>query len=270
MAPTDPPVPGTVVLLHAHPDDEAIFTGITMRRLADRGVRVVLVTATPGDLGNARTDLPPGPRLARHRISELERAAARLGVARLVVLDHRDSGMHGSIDNEHPDSFARTDPQAAARALADLLTAEGASTLIHYDSDGIYGHPDHLQVHRVGAAAARLAGVAAYQATVDREHLHFTPQHLVTDDRPPRHQHDLGRATAEISLAVRARPDELAVKAAAMLDHESQIGPASVDFGGFAESYGYEWFVHTAGPATLHPLGNEHLTAGPEPRRFSR
>lgn len=85
----------TALFLHAHPDDEAIFTAVTMRRLADLGARVVLVTATGGELGTPRVALAPGETLRSRRLRELETAAAALGVARLVVLGHRDSGMPG-------------------------------------------------------------------------------------------------------------------------------------------------------------------------------
>src|SRR5687768_15984802 len=85
----------TVAFLHAHPDDEAIFTGATMHRLARRGARVVLITATAGEEGPARTPVPPGRTLAEVRLAELERSCAELGVDRLVLLDHRDSGMAG-------------------------------------------------------------------------------------------------------------------------------------------------------------------------------
>jgi LmbE family N-acetylglucosaminyl deacetylase len=256
----------TVVFLHAHPDDEAIFTGITMRRLADEGHRVVLVTATAGDVGEPRFALPIGESLAIRRPRELERASELLGVDRLVMLDHRDSGMTGTEHNHHPAAFTNVGVDSAARALADLLIAERASTLVHYDADGIYGHPDHLAVYRVGDAAALLAGVTSYQTTVDREHLHFTTKHLVADDEAPRSRHDLGRVTAEISLAVKGRDNELATKGEAMLAHASQIGESSVAFDGFAYSYGFEWFIRTRGPATLEYLGNEHLTAVPPPR----
>jgi LmbE family N-acetylglucosaminyl deacetylase len=255
--------PGTVVLLHAHPDDEAIFTGITMRRLADDGHRVVLVTATAGEVGEPRFALPTGQSLAERRTRELESACELLGVDRLVLLDHRDSGMSGTEHNAHPQAFTNVGIATAARALADLLEFEGADTLVHYDSDGIYGHPDHVAVHRVGDAAAVLAGATSYQATVDREHLHFTEKHLVADDEAPRSRHDLGRVSAEISLAVKGRRHELDAKAGAMLAHSSQIGESSVLFDGFADSYGFEWYLRTHGPATLEHLGNEHLTAIP-------
>src|SRR6478609_8121318 len=94
----------TVVFLHAHPDDEAIFTGATMRRLADTGHRVVLVTATDGCEGTPLHSIGDDT-VASRRLVELEAAAAELGVARLVVRGYRDSGLPGDASNAHPDAY---------------------------------------------------------------------------------------------------------------------------------------------------------------------
>src|SRR5215211_4844660 len=82
----------TAVVVHAHPDDEAIFTGATIHHLVERGVRVVLVTATSGEAGEPRVPLQRGETIGRRRKEELERACSLLGVARLVMLGYRDSG----------------------------------------------------------------------------------------------------------------------------------------------------------------------------------
>lgn len=255
----------TVVFLHAHPDDEAIFTGITMRRLADRGARVVLVTATSGEEGEPLAPLPPGTSVGATRVAELETACAMLGVARLVVWPFRDSGMPGAAANAHPRAFAADDVSARAAALADLLLAEHAETLVHYDDAGIYGHPDHVAVHRVGTAAAVLAGAAAYESTVDREHLHFVAPHLVEGDlwrlgragRRPQ----VGRVTVEIPTALRATPAELAAKRSAMAAHASQIPAAALTARGFADTYALEWFLRPGPVGLLDALGNAHVTA---------
>jgi LmbE family N-acetylglucosaminyl deacetylase len=189
-----------VVFLHAHPDDEAIFTAATMHRLARQGARVVLVTATAGELGPALRPLPAGRSLAEVRRDELERACTALGVARLVLLGRRDSGMPGWADNAHPDALAAADVPDLARRLADLCAAEGAEALVHYDRGGIYGHPDHVAVHRLGTAAATLAGIADYQATVDRSRVR-TDRHLVG----PAHA-GVTQAYAQPELALAAKP----------------------------------------------------------------
>jgi LmbE family N-acetylglucosaminyl deacetylase len=239
----------TAVVLHAHPDDEAIFTAVTAHRLSRAGARVVLVTATAGELGPVLRPLRAGETLAERRRVELERACALLGVARLVLLGHRDSGMAGWRDNAHPDALAAADPEAVARRLADLCAAEGAEALVHYDPGGIYGHPDHVAVHRVGAAAACLARVTAYEATVDsvRPARRRRP-HLV--DRAagggPVGWHATGIATV-----VEADGADLAAKRAAMAAHASQVPADAVRRAGFAKAYGREWYRRVGPPGLL-------------------
>jgi LmbE family N-acetylglucosaminyl deacetylase len=149
----------TLVTFHAQPDDEAIATGGTMAKAAAEGHRVVLVTATAGECGEVAPGLlHEGETLAERRLLELKKAAAILGVARVEPLGYRDSGMMGTPDNEVPGSFWMTDVEEAARRVADILAEERAEVITIYDSTGSYGHPDHIQVHRVGVRAAELAG----------------------------------------------------------------------------------------------------------------
>jgi len=252
----------SVLALHAHPDDEAIFTGITLRRLADAGARVVLVLATGGELGESRVPLARGEDIAARRTAELEHSAELLGVSRLVLLGQRDSGLPGWASGAHPQALAGADPLRLARRIAELAVAEGADTLIYDDEPGIYGHPDHLSTHRVGRAAAEMIGAASYQMTVDREHLHITAPggHLV---HGAAHAASVGfgRATAEITLAVTGGPEYLAGKRAAITAHASQVDPALLPAEGFEAAYGIEWFRHQGAPGLLDRLGNAHLTA---------
>lgn len=259
----------TVLALHAHPDDESIFTGLTLRRLSDAGARVVLVMATGGDLGGSRLPLEPGETVPDRRRRELADAAALLGVHRLVLLGHRDSGLPGGEGLRHPQALAGTDPVALGRAVAEIVDAEGAGTVLHDDAAGIYGHPDHRAAHAAGAIACSLTGAHGYRMTVDREHLALAARdrHLV---HGAAHAAGVGygRVTAEIAVAVGGGPAELAVKRAAMLAHASQIAPDSVDEESFAATYGYEWFLPgentggRVGGGVLEALGNAHLLAG--------
>jgi LmbE family N-acetylglucosaminyl deacetylase len=153
----------TCVFFHAHPDDEALLTAGTMARLAAEGHRVVLVVATAGERGLAAPGAGP---LGEVRTAELHASARALGCARVEMLGYRDSGLTGDA----PDGFAAADTDAAAARLAALLREENADLLTVYDPAGGYGHPDHVQVHRVGVAAARLAGTrVVLEATVDRD-----------------------------------------------------------------------------------------------------
>jgi LmbE family N-acetylglucosaminyl deacetylase len=241
-----------VVFLHAHPDDEAVFTAATMHRLSTAGARVVLVTATAGELGPVLRPLRAGETLAGRRRVELERSCAALGVARLVLLGHRDSGMPDWDSNAHPDALTRADLPAVGRRLADLCAAEGAEALVHYDSDGIYRHPDHVAVHRIGATAAACALIPAYQATVDRDHLDGRGLHLV--EAAATGQPDVGRGAHQITTVVEATAGDLAAKRAAMAAHASQIPPTALRRRGFARTYGLEWYVRTGPPGRLDPL----------------
>ncbi len=236
----------TAVVLHAHPDDEAIFTAATMHGLAARGARVVLVTATAGELGPVLRPLRPGETLAARRRRELERACEILGVARLVLLGHRDSGMRGWDDNAHPDALAAAPTARLARTLADLCAGEGAEALVHYDGDGIYGHPDHVAVHRAGAAAARLAGIASYEATVDRARPRTRRPHLV--DRAAGER--VGSRPEVITTLVTAGTAGLRAKRRAMAAHATQVPRDATRRPGFAAAYGREWF-RRVGPAGL-------------------
>jgi len=252
----------TVVALHAHPDDEAIFTGITLRRLADAGARTVLVMATAGELGSSRVPLRASETVAARRLAELEHAAELLGVARLVLLDRRDSGLPGWSSASHARALVAADPVALGRRVAELADAEGAATIVHDDEQGIYGHPDHRVTHRIGATAVALGGATGYRVTIDREHLHVTApgRHLVHSAARAADV-SFGRVTAEIGLAVTGVPADLARKRAAILAHASQVTPENVPVVDFADTYGYEWFRRTGGPGLLDLLGNEHLIA---------
>jgi len=240
----------TAVVVHAHPDDEAIFTGATIHHLVERDVRVVLVTATSGEAGEPRLPLQRGETIGLRRREELERACDLLGVARLVMLGYQDSGAHSG---PYPSgSLGAADPDDVARRVTAVAEAEQASAVIHYDPRGIYGHIDHVQVHRAGALTAGRLGITGYEATVDGAHLR---RRLAEGRRHLLHaaagdDAELGVSAATISLAVQAGPAALLAKRAAMAAHASQIGPEYLEPGRFDSGYGQEWFVRR-GPIGL-------------------
>ncbi len=159
----------TLVAFHAHPDDEALLTAGTMARAAAQGHRVVLVVATDGGRGLVGTGFLAGDEtLADRRLAELRRSATALGCARVELLGYADSGLDGTEGG--PDGFAGADVDEAAGRLAKLLVEEAADAVTIYDPAGGYGHPDHVQVHRVGTRAAELAGTpVVLEATVPRD-----------------------------------------------------------------------------------------------------
>jgi LmbE family N-acetylglucosaminyl deacetylase len=243
----------TAVFFHAHPDDEAIATGGTMARMAAAGHRVVLVTATRGELGEVPEGyLNPGETLADRRARELDAACAVLGVARHEYLGYGDSGMAGEATNDDPACFWQADVEEAAERLAVLLRAEGADIVTAYDENGNYGHPDHIQVHRVGLRAAELAGVPrVFMATVNRDNLKAlmdspaAAAFLEGDQEGPPID-NLGVSEARITTAVDVSAF-LDHKRRAMQAHGSQISETSfflsMPADAFATVWGTEWYI---------------------------
>lgn len=164
-------MPHTVVSFHAHPDDEVLLTGGTLAQAVSDGHRVVLVTATAGEAGLSSTAMRATGDLGDRRIAEMRAAAAALGCRDVRLLGYDDSGMDGRAGRDGV-AFARVDVEKAAARLAEVLSSVGADVLTIYDPVGGYGHPDHIQVHRVGVRAAQLAGTpVVLEATVDRKSL---------------------------------------------------------------------------------------------------
>jgi N-acetyl-1-D-myo-inositol-2-amino-2-deoxy-alpha-D-glucopyranoside deacetylase len=242
--------PRRLLLVHAHPDDESIGTGATMARYAAEGVQVTLVTCTLGELGEI---IPPSlahlgagkeDRLGEYRIGELNAACAELGVT-----DHRflggpgrwrDSGMMGTEGNDDPRCFWRADVDQAADALLDVVREVRPQVLVTYDANGFYGHPDHIQAHRVARRAferdGSAHGLARFYATA-------AP--------------DSGTVTTEIDAVA-----YLGRKLAAMRAHATQI---TVDAPFFTlsnqvrrEALGVEYYTLLAGPrGPADPGGRE-------------
>lgn len=215
----------TVVSLHAHPDDEALLTGGWLAQRAAAGDRVVVVFATDGEAGLASADAFD---LGRTRRSEAERAADALGVHRVVWLGYADSGM-ADAPTTGAGRFADASVDEVAAAVAALIDEESATILTGYDANGGYGHPDHLQVHRIARAARELAAhePRLLEATVDRTWLlrviralrpfaRMLPGLTLPGD-------EIFSARDEITSAVDVR-DQLSAKRAALAAHASQRG----------------------------------------------
>jgi LmbE family N-acetylglucosaminyl deacetylase len=246
----------TLVAFHAHPDDEALLTAGTMSKAAAEGHRVVLVVATHGEAGDVDLTFLGDDDLGERRTRETEASARAIGVHRLVFLGFADSGDEGL----NPGGFAYADVDDAAHRLADILREERADVLLGYDERGGYGHPDHVQVHRVGRRAADLAGTPVYlEATVDRDLLQLASEvaptlgfELPEAFAPP----DLSEwfvPASEITHKIDVSAF-LAAKRASMRAHASQTTSASSNvrtlevFASlpddlFALAFGTEWFV---------------------------
>lgn len=265
-----------MLFVHAHPDDESIETGATMAKYAAEGAQVTLVTCTLGELGEVipaelahlASDADGG--LGQHRIGELAAACAALGVT-----DHRflggagrwrDSGMMGTPGNDQPGCFWRADVDEAARELLAIITEVRPQVLVTYDSRGFYGHPDHIQAHRVSWRAFELAGglVSKFYATaIPKSVLAEAMALLAGDDRAGQvggvdfsrvqslDELPFGTDDDDVSTQIDAT-DYLEAKIAAMRAHATQI---AVDSPFFAlsdmvgrKALGIEYFVLLAGP----------------------
>ncbi len=160
----------TILYLHAHPDDESMLTAGSMARAKANGDRVILVTSTNGEEG----EYPEGfvsskEELAEVRRKEVAASAAIIGVDRLVLLGYHDSGMAGTEANSNPAAYCNADLEEVAKRVADIIKEEGVDVIVGYDSNGGYGHPDHIMVHKVAVRAAEITGVPCFQATMNRD-----------------------------------------------------------------------------------------------------
>ncbi|TJZ45282.1 N-acetyl-1-D-myo-inositol-2-amino-2-deoxy-alpha-D-glucopyranoside deacetylase [Streptomyces piniterrae] len=162
-----------LLLVHAHPDDESINNGVTMARYAAEGALVTLVTCTlgeegeviPADLAHLAPDRDDT--LGPHRVGELAAAMRALGVTDHRFLGgagrYRDSGMMGAPQNDRPNAFWQADLDEAAAHLVAVIREVRPQVLVTYDPNGGYGHPDHIQAHRVAMRAAELAAQAGFR-----------------------------------------------------------------------------------------------------------
>jgi LmbE family N-acetylglucosaminyl deacetylase len=265
---------GTLVLLHAHPDDESMTTGGTIARAHAEGHRVVLVVATGGEHGESPDDLAPGETLVDRRRAETEASAAVLGVDRLVWLGYHDSGMTGWEQNGDARSFLSAPLDDAAGKLADVLREERADVLTSYDWHGNYGHPDHVKVHQVGARAAELSasdrpGLRTFEATMNRDAMvrwfeeakaqgiRLAPEGSPEEDFDPSQPMDdgnpFGTPEAELTLAVDVTP-YLAQKRASIECHRSQVTDSAffleMPDDAFATAFSTEWFIERGAEPT--------------------
>jgi len=258
----------TLVCFHAHPDDESIATGGVMAAAADAGHRVVLVVATKGEHGEVDEGfLDDGEELWHRRERETHASAEILGAAAVHFLGYHDSGMMGTPENDHEGSFWRADVEEAAERLAAILRDEGCDVLTVYDSNGNYGHPDHIQVHRVGVRAAELAGVTrVFEATVNQDHIREGLREAKArgewmEGMPDPDEDDLGLGVPASQIThgvdVTAYLDR---KRASMRAHASQIAEQSFFLAmpeeQFAMAFGTEWFTERGVPLPVDSFGD--------------
>nr|WP_190251151.1 N-acetyl-1-D-myo-inositol-2-amino-2-deoxy-alpha-D-glucopyranoside deacetylase [Dactylosporangium sucinum] len=280
----------SILFVHAHPDDESMGTGATMARYAAGGAHVILVTCTLGEEGEihvpalAGIAAAEGDQLGGYRIAELAEACRALGVSDHRFLGgagrYRDSGMMDTPANKHPRAFWGADLDRAAAELLDVIREVRPQVAVTYDANGFYGHPDHIQAHRVLMRAVELAeeeGIApakVYWTAVPRSVLEAGMREFRGSSDNPfadvERPEDLPFGTDDKDIAARIDAHEFAEeKTAALRAHATQIPPTSWLFsiaGNFgAEFMGVEFYqlaLGEKGPG-VGPFGwEEDLFAG--------
>jgi len=227
------------LFIFAHPDDETFGVAGTMTLLRRRGVPVTLVCATRGEVGGISDPALATPEtLGVVREAELRTAMDLAGVVDVRVLGYRDSGMEGTPENNDPRALAQAPEPGVTAEIAGLIREIRPSSVVPFGPEGIYGHPDHLFVHRTATAAVHLAGTPGsggeawetpvlYHQTVSRERLvqRAASQSGPFADMTPERLASLGTPRAEITLVLDVST-VVEVKEAAMRAHRTQIGPA--------------------------------------------
>lgn len=232
---------GPLLAIFPHPDDETFSAAGVMAAAVARGVPVTVISATRGEAGESSIPgLDDPERLGVVRERELRDAMRQIGVSDVRLLAYRDSGMEGSPAAEHPGAFVRASIEAAAGKLVSHIRAVRPRVIVTFGPEGIYGHPDHLHIHRVvlhaiaAAADPRHKGRAAsepwqtpvlYFAAFPREDM------LAMFDRPgyplqslsPAARANLGTPRAEITHVIDIGPWAES-KRAAIASHRTQTG----------------------------------------------
>lgn len=289
-----------MLFVHAHPDDETINNGATMARYVAEGAQVTLLTCTLGEEGEilvpelAQLAADAADQLGGYRVAELDAAMSALGVTDRRFLGgaghHRDSGMIGTPANDRPRAFWRADLAGAVAQAVAVLREVRPQVLVTYDEVGGYGHPDHVQAHRVAMSAVDAAADPGCHPelgapwTVAKVYWNAMPRSVVrsgTDALAALGEQAPFTPLGELDHVPFAVPDELvttavdggahiAAKAAAMRAHRTQI---TVDEPFFALSNGigqpvlgtehYRLVRGVRGPAGPGPEGwEDDLFAG--------
>ena len=167
----------TLLVIFAHPDDESHGPAGTLSKYAHEGVQVHYLCATRGESGTVDSCfLENDITIAALRTAEVQRAAAELGLAGLHFLGYRDSGMEGSVDNQHPESLYSAPLDEVAERIADHIRNLKPDVIITHDQYGWYGHPDHIKCYQATKRAYELL----YGVQID------TPENIDTDLNVPR------------------------------------------------------------------------------------
>ena len=237
----------TLLIVHAHPDDESISTGGILAKYSADGVRTVLTYCTRGEAGDILNPdfVPPQPGMSITdiRAKELEKALKVLDVKSAKFLGYRDSGMAGTPENNHPHAFARADKQEATARLVEIIRRVRPQVIVTYNEKGTYLHPDHIMANRVTRLAFEASGDIDYHANGGLEpwqpaRLYYTAipldrirrlhkQIAEQDEDPGFDPEVLGTAEEKISAIIDVRKF-LTRKLDALNCHQSQMNPNGI------------------------------------------
>lgn len=254
-------VPLTLMAVHAHPDDEVISTGGVLARYGNEGIRTVLVTCTNGEQGDGPGGVKPGQpghdeaEVTAVRLRELRRSCQILGVSDLELLGYHDSGMVGWAANDSAGSFANVPLDEAAGRLAGLVERYQPQVVVTYDEHGNYGHPDHIQAHRVTVRALEQSSlpVKLYETALPRSGLQRLAGLLAesgVDEQfePPGPDFgtpdELVTTTVDVSGYLRQKFEALAAHASQVAEFFLLRLPEALR----NEVFEHEWFVRRSGP----------------------
>jgi LmbE family N-acetylglucosaminyl deacetylase len=266
--------PLTLMAVHAHPDDEASSTGGILAQYSDAGINTVVVTCTNGEMGDGPEGVKPGEpghdpaAVVAVRLGELRRSCSILGVKHLELLGYHDSGMVGWPQNEAPESFWNIPVEVAARPLVRLMEQYRPQVVVTYDANGFYGHPDHIQAHRITVAAVAATGIPAklYFPAFPRSALPlFAEMMTAAGLQPPElpSESDFGVPDEEITSRVDVN-DVIDRKHAALAAHASQTENTfflKLGMDLFKRAFGQESFVRHL-DNTGAPVPEDDLFAG--------
>jgi LmbE family N-acetylglucosaminyl deacetylase len=271
----------TLMAVHAHPDDESSSTGGILARYADEGVTTVLVTCTNGEYGDGPDHVKPGEdghdpeSVAKTRLTELDEACKHLSVSHLETLGYHDSGMSDWEYKDHDHVFANVPLDESVARLIALVELYRPHVMVTYDGQDGYGHPDHMQAHRVAVEAFRRTGIPSKLYFIARrrrdweklrERMQAAGIEVPTPPQRPQDPETI-RRMEEREQRITTTVDTTAVadrKRAALAAHASQLDRSwwiRFPEDAFAEVFGQETFIR-AEDRTGAPVPEDDLFAG--------
>jgi LmbE family N-acetylglucosaminyl deacetylase len=268
----------TLMVVHAHPDDEASSTGGVLAHYSAQGIRTVVVTCTNGEFGDAPGQVKPGEEghdeqaVAQLRLDELRQSAKILGVTNLELLGYHDSGMPEWEYRNRPDAFCNIPLEVVAARITALIERYRPQVVVSYDPAGAYQHPDHVHAALAAAAAADASQVPAkfYQIAMRRSGWRKVREALIAAGEDVDEWEETPEDRAKMEVEERRITTTvdisgvLALKREALLSHASQIAdswfskiPADIA----AEVFGQENFIRVT-DRTGAPVPEGDLFAG--------